>query len=218
MIRLHPILKAVGINISAWVVFLLVLTGLYFAFVREWQMNWGATAEEVARYMPGDELLDDPELNATRAVEIEAPPEDIWPWIVQIGYGRAGFYSFDNLDNGGVHSSERILPEYQNLKVGDSIPSGEYQGELFYLMEVVEMEPEESMLWVFLEGTPWGGATWSWGLYRVDDERTRLVSRLRQKYDYSTPQGATMWSMCDVLEICMMRTTLLNIKRRAEAM
>ena len=207
-------------NIMAWIVLLFILAAFYFAWIREYQMNWGATAEDVSRYMAGDELHENPRFDATRAVEINATPEQIWPWIVQIGYRKGGFYGFDKLDNGGYPSAEHIIPEYQNLKVGDSIPSGEYtrgelKGELFYLLEVVEMEPEKSMLWVFL-GTPWIGATWSWGLYRIDDKRTKLVSRLRQNYAFNSFEAIVAWSFIDTIEILMMRTTLLGIKRRAE--
>jgi hypothetical protein len=123
----------------------------YFLWLREWQMNWGATIEEANRYMIGDELLDDPEFNTTRVVEINAPVEQVWPWIVQMGYQRGGLYNFDHLDNGGKPSADRIIPEYQDLKVGDFI---------LPLLLVVEMEPPTSMLWVFLEGAGgWGNAT-----------------------------------------------------------
>jgi hypothetical protein len=208
---------AIALNVGAWAVFLMLLTGFYFAWLRDYQMNWGATAEEVSRYMAGDELQNDPEFNATRAVEIDAPPEQVWPWIVQIGYSKGGFYGFDKLDNGGNPSADYIIPECQDLKVGDSIAAGEYKGQLFYFMEVVEMEPDKSMLWVFV-ATPWKDATWSWGLYRTDDNRTRLVSRLRKEYAFETIQDYFGWPLLDVVEILMMRTTLLGIKRRAEDM
>ena len=222
MSRFRPLLLALALNIGAWIVLILLLTLFYFTWLREYQMNWGATAEDVGRYMVGDELHENPRFDATRAVEINATPEQIWPWIVQMGYSKGGFYGFDKLDNGGIPSAERIIPEYQNLKVGDSIPSGEYtrgerKGELFYLLEVVEMEPHESMLWVFL-GTPWMGATWSWDLYRVDDEHTILVSRLRQSYTFDSFEAVIAWSFIDTIEILMMRTTLLGIKQRAENM
>lgn len=215
MSRFRPLLLAIGFNIISWIAFLLVLLLFYFVWLREYQLNWGATAEDVSRYMPGDELHENPRFNTTRAVEINATPEQIWPWIVQMGYSKGGFYGFDKLDNGGHPSAEHIIPEYQNLKVGDSIPSGEYKGKLFYLLEVVEMEPQESMLWVFL-GTPWIGATWSWGLYKIDDKRTRLVSRLRQSYTFDSFEAIVSWSLFDTVEILMMRTTLLGIKLRAE--
>ena len=222
MSRFRPLLLAAALNVSAWIVFLLLLELFYFGWLREYQMNWGADAEDVSRYMPGDELLDNPRFNATRAVEIDATPEQIWPWIVQMGYGKGGFYGFDKLDNGGMPSAERIILEYQNLNVGDSISSGEYtrgkrKGELFYFLEVAEMEPHKSMLWVFI-ATPWRGATWSWGLYPIGDKRTKLVSRLRQDYTFNSFQAIVSWSLADAVEILMMRTTLLGIKRRAEKM
>jgi hypothetical protein len=217
MIKLRPFLKALGLNIAAWIAFLVLVLSLYFVWLRDYQMNWGATEAEVERYMAGDELEDNPEFNSTRAVEINATPEQIWPWIVQIGYGRAGFYGFDRLDNGGMPSAERILPEWQDLKAGDSIPCTEYEGEPIHFLEVIEMEPNKSMLWLFI-ATPWKGGTWSWGLYPVDDNRTRLVSRLRKGYEIQSIQDAIAIGVIDVSEILMMRTTLLGIKRRAEAM
>ena len=211
MSRFRPLLLALAINIACWVVFILFLILFYFAWLREYQMNWGATDEEVNRYMAGDELVLGADLDATRAVEIEASPEQIWPWIVQMGYKRAGFYGFDKLDNGGIPSAENLIPEYQDLQIGDSIPlGGPY-------LQVVEMEPHKSMLWVFMKGAgPWEGATWSWRLYKIDEKRTRLVSRLRQKYTLGSIQELIAWSLIDAVEILMMRTTLLGIKHRVE--
>lgn len=207
---------AIAINIVSWLALILILVLFYFAWFREYQMNWGASAEDVNRYMAGDEYFENPKFNSTRAVEINATPEQIWPWIVQIGYSKGGFYGFDKLDNGGNPSAEIIIPECQNLQVGDSIASGEYKGQLFNFLEVVELEPEKSMLWVFIE-TPWKGATWSWGLYRIDDEHTKLVSRLRQDYTFDSFKAIVAWSFIDTIEILMMRTTLLGIKLRAES-
>lgn len=133
-----------------------------------------------------------------------------------MGYSKAGFYGFDKLDNGGNPSAEQIIPEYQDLKVGDSIASSEHKGKLFNFLEVVSMEPDKSMLWVFVK-TPWTGATWSWGLCRIDNERTRLVSRLRKDYTFDSFRAIVNWTLVDTIEILMMRTTLLGIKRRAES-
>lgn len=215
MSRFRPLLLALALNIVAWLTFILPLSIFYFAWLREYQMNWGATAEEISRYMAGDELSKDPEFNATRVVEIDAPPEQVWPWIVQMGYSKGGFYGFDDLDNGGNPSAEHIILEHQDLKVGDSIAAGEYKGQLINFLKVVEMDPNKSMLWVFIE-TPWKGGTWSWGLYETDNNRTRLVSRLRKEYSFVTIQDFVGWPLYDVVEIIMMRTTLLGIKRRAE--
>ena len=156
--------------------------------------------------MPGDEVLDRPSFNATRAVTIDASPEDIWPWIVQIGYRRAGFYSYDSLDNDGIPSAERILPEYQNLRVGDLIPLSRSAHA-----RVTELEPPRSMALLFdVEGT-WSNATWVWGLYREDDDRTRLITRLR--VNARDPRSQLL---LDFGEIIMMRKCMLGIKRRAE--
>jgi hypothetical protein len=208
MLKQHPFLRALFIFLGSWIIAIIALLILYFAWLREWQMTWGATTEEVSRYMAGDELLEDPALNATRAVGIKAPPEQVWPWLVQMGFKRGGLYSFGKLDNGGMPSAERIIPEYQNLKVGDLIlPS----------LEVVKMEPNKSMLWVFQKGAgPWQNATWSWGLYKTNSGYTRLVSRLRQQYTFNSLQEIITWVIIDPMEIFMMRTTLLGIKRRVE--
>jgi hypothetical protein len=216
MFEVRCIIRALLLNILSWLLYLIVLLAVYFGFFRNFQMTWGATSEDVGRPMMGDELLVNPEFNATRAIEIDATPEEIWPWVVQIGNTRAGYYGFDNLDNGGVPSADTILSEYQNLRAGDSIPGGVYKGEVWHLMEVREMNPRKEMLWVFLEGTPWEGATWSWGLYPIDEEKTRLVSRLRQRYTFGSIQQVVSCSVIDVIEILMMRTTLRGIKYRVE--
>ena len=216
MLVVHRATIALVLNFLSCILYLLVVIALYFACIRDLQMTWGAISEDVDRPMMGDALLVEPEMNATRAIEIRATPEQIWPWIVQMGYKRGGFYGFDNLDNGGFRSSNRILHEYQGLRVGDSIPGGEYKGQTIDILTVIEMDPGKEMVWGFLEGTPWGGATWSWRLYRIDDERSRLVSRLRQKYSFGSFQEIISWSIIDAVEILMMRTTLRGIKLRAE--
>ena len=204
----YPFLRALFIFIRSWIITFAILLIIYFAWLRDWQMTWGATAEEVNRYMVGDELLDNPEFNTTRAVEINAPPEKVWPWVVQMGYKRGGLYNFDQLDNAGIPSADCIIPEYQDLKVGDLILS---------LLQVARIEPQKSMLWVFLKGASgWENATWSWGLYKTKDGNTRLVSRLRQKYTSNSIHEEIMWKFQEVTEIFMMRTCLLGIKKRVE--
>jgi hypothetical protein len=185
---------------------LLVLATIFYTVYRPWQLTWGSTDEEVERAMPGDELIQAPYFNATRAVTIEARPEQIWPWLVQIGYRRAGFYSHDWLDNDAVPSAERILPEYQSLAVGDTIPLSK-SGDAV----VRELEPNRFMVLVYPEvGVPW--MTWTWGLYEQDSGQTRLVTRLR--VDLQSTISKLWW---DAFEIVMMRKCLLGIKRRVEA-
>lgn len=90
--------------------------------VRRWHLRWGATDDEVRAAMPGDEIVPRASLCATRAVTIDSPPADVWPWIVQVCFGKAGFYSYDLVDNGGRPSAERIIPEWQHVAVGDWMP------------------------------------------------------------------------------------------------
>lgn len=188
----------------------IALVGAYLLVIRPWHLTWGATDEEVRRPMPGDEINPHPSFNATRAVTVDADPEDIWPWLVQMGYGRAGFYSYDRIDNRGIPSADDIIPEYQSLKVGDSIPMAPNAR-----VEVVEMDPQRSMLWVFRGTGQWENATWAWGLYEADSAHTRLVSRLRVSYKWDRPSIVPML-LTDVAELAMMRECLLGIKQRAE--
>jgi hypothetical protein len=182
----------------------IVLVVFFFTIYRPWQRTWGATDAEILRPMPGDEIVPEPTFDATRAVTINASPGEIWPWIVQIGYRRAGFYSYDWLDNDGVPSAERIIPEYQNLAVGDKIP-------LPIEAEVRVLEPNRFMLLVIGGDShthpPW---TWAWGLYPQGAKQTRLVTRLRIQLDLLPGL------FVDMFEIAMMRKCMLGIKQRVE--
>jgi hypothetical protein len=90
--------------------------------LRRWHTRWGRDRRRGFRLDAGDELVPKASFNATRAVTIDAPPERVWPWIVQMGYRRAGFYTYALLDNAGYDSADRVLPEYQHPKVGDWMP------------------------------------------------------------------------------------------------
>jgi hypothetical protein len=114
------------------------------------------------------------------------------------------------LDNKGIPSAERILPEYQDLKVGDEIPVAENA-----FVRVIAMEPTRSMVWKFQTGD-WGNSTWAWGLYPRDEDHTRLITRLRIKYNWFSRSLFGML-MVDVVELVMMRKCLLGIKERVES-
>ena len=181
----------------------------YLRLVRPWQLRWGATDAEVERSMPGDDDVPRPTFNATRAVTVTARPEQIWPWLVQIGVGRAGWYSYDWLDNLGRHSAERIMPEFQHLAVGDVMPMSP-DGKHGNVVKA--FEPNRWMLW----GDQAGQATWYWGLYPVDERQTRLITRVRMCYRWTSP--LTLFNpLVEFADIAMMRKCLLGIKRRAEA-
>ena len=108
--------------------------------IRRRHLRWGATNAELAGEMPGDEIVPNPSFSATRAITIDAPPEAVWPWLVQIGFGRAGFYSYDLFDNAGRPSAETILPEYQSPKVGDWGPMASKVNETT-AFKIVGIEP-----------------------------------------------------------------------------
>ena len=197
-------LRTVGIAVIAAVLG-------FFALYRPWQLKWGSTGEEVGGSMPGDEVVPNPTFNATRAVTISAPPEKIWPWIVQIGFGRAGWYSYDLLDNFGRHSAERIVPELQHIDVGDLIPMapGENAG-----MRVKDFVPNQSILW-WDEETQL--TTWAWALNEMPDGKTRLVTRVRSRSSLGHPATVIWLLLVELADFPMMRKCLLGIKRRAEA-
>ena len=183
---------------------------IYTTSVRPWQLRWGATDDEVARAMPGDEIVPRPVFNATRAVTIQAKPEDIWPWIVQIGYGRAGWYSYDVLDNLGRRSAEQILPQHQHLAPGDLIPLG--PGEKSGLF-VKDIRPNEWMIWWEPKRR---STTWVWGLYPIDDNRTRLITRVRNDYRTGLTNFLFGVLLIETADFPMMRKCMLGIKHRAE--
>ena len=189
-----------------------VILGLAsFVLYRPWELTWGASQHEVSRRMLGDEVVPHPTFDATRAVTVDAPPEDIWPWIVQIGFGRAGWYSYDVLDNLGHHSADRILPELQHMEVGDLIPMGPGEETGMWVKEFV---PERSILWEDKNHL----TTWAWALDPMPDGRTRLITRVRSRSSWRNPMAVVWLLMVEVADFPMMRKCLLGISRRAEAL
>lgn len=152
-----------------------------FAFApvfRRRHLRWGATDAEVLAPMAGDELVADSTFTATRAITIAAPPEAVWPWIVQMGYRRAGFYTYDLIDNGGFPSADRILDEYQSFAVGDwAFPMNGLFGIELPLndSDAFKVEAFETGRWLLWTKPD---STWSW-LLKPGPGVTRLVVRIR---------------------------------------
>jgi hypothetical protein len=189
-----------------------VLAGAaFFALYRRWELNWGATREEIDRMMPGDDIVTRPMFNATRAVTIDATPKAIWPWLVQIGFGRAGWYSYDLFDNLGRHSATCIMPDLQHIAVGDLVPLGPGSESG---LRVQDFEPNGWLVW-------WDRktqlTTWAWALDPLSDGRTRLVTRVRARPSRRHPTTAWWLVVTEVADFPMMRKCMLGIKRRAEA-
>lgn len=177
---------------------------------RRWHLRWGATDDEVRGSMPGDEIVPNPSFNATRAITIDAPPELVWPWIVQMGYRRAGFYTYALLDNAGYDSADRVLSEYQHPKVGDWMPMSKKVNETT-AFKVKAVEPNRWLLWEKPD------STWSWKLLPLAGGRTRLVTRLKQRYAWESPASAvSALVLLEFGDFAMIRRVLKGIKARAE--
>ena len=200
----RAMIKAAAAGVAA-----AVTLGVYVRWVRPRVFSWGATGEEAGRPMAGDELCSRPQLNATRAVTITAAPEDIWPWLVQWGWNRAGFYSYDLLDNLGRPSARQILPQFQQLAAGDWVPMGG-KTTPYTAYRVARLEPGKLMLWQK------GGGTWLWLLEPDGTGHTRLIIRLRSRYAWARPTIVTELILMEIGDPFMMRKCLLGIKQRAE--
>ena len=199
---------------AAAFLFVVVLGVLYWFPIRRWFSRWGTTPADLARVMPGDAGIVNPTYAATLAITVNAWPEDIWQWLVQMGYQRGGLYSYDWLDSlfGYLDgpSSNCILPEFQHLTVGDVIPVGRGGG-----FPVIAIEPYRALvLGGKGEGFQW---VWQFGLYRLAENRTRLVSRNSVR----VPRTPGSWLFMRVIEpaaFLMTRRMLLGLQRRAEAL
>jgi len=186
---------------------------LYWFPIRRWMRRWGTAPADLARVMAGDSLLVNTTYSGTMAVIVDAPPEQVWPWLVQLGYQRGGLYSYDWLDRlfGYLDrpSATRILPEFQHLAVGDRIPLG--RGPSW---PVAVIEPNRALV---LDMRNLGGFDWVWqfGLYTVDGNRTRLVSRSRVRTQAAWARLITY--AIEPAGFLMTRRMLLGLKERAEA-
>ena len=193
---------------------IVTLAVMYWFPIRRWMSRWGATPSDRSRVMAGDSLLVNPTYSGTTAVSVDAPPEDIWPWLVQIGYQRGGLYSYDWLDRlfGYLDrpSATRILPEFQELAVGDEIPLG--RGPSW---PVAVVEPRRALV---LDMRNMGAFDWVWqfGLYAANDGQTRLVSRSRVRTQRFWARLFTY--VIEPAGFFMTRRMLLGIKGRAEGL
>jgi hypothetical protein len=174
--------RSVSIRLLAVIALPVLLSAVYVLAIRPSALRWGATAEEVARSMPGDDLVSSPSFSATRGITIQGRPEDIWPWLVQIGYGRAGFYGYDlieNLGSGtGIRSAGSILPELQHPKAGDVLPISAVASLVFD-----SIHQDNYLVWR-ADTTPSDGS-FIWALYPVDEHHIRLISRIRLRYHWT---------------------------------
>jgi hypothetical protein len=178
--------------------------------IRRRHLRWGATDDEVAARLPGDDRITHPDYVSTRALAIDAPPERVWPWLVQVGRGRAGFYSDDLLDNGAVPSAWTIEERWQRLDIGQWVPMAEKITPATAFRVAAVRAPYE-LLWSKPD------STWAWRLMPTSSGGTRLVTRIRAIHDRR--QWGRRLSSLLLLELgdyAMQRRMLLHLRERAE--
>jgi hypothetical protein len=196
----------------------------FIPLARRTMGRWGATSKEATRALPGDDGVARPQIASTRAIAIHAPAAMVWPWLVQMGWKKAGWYSYDRIDNEGIPSAERIVPELQDLQIGDVVPEGAEVG-----WTVEELEPNRLLL--LTAHAPMAGVDWvqrrdsSW-LFLLDEigpDDTRLIERGRTSLTMNddTLLGRFLASRLGTLpliagDFVMAHRQMQGIKRRAE--
>jgi hypothetical protein len=199
-------------------------TALYERVVRPWHLRWGATDDEVDARLVGDDLVAEPARQCTRAITIDAPPARVWPWVVQLGADRGGFYSYDWLENLfalGIHSADRIVPEWQQRQVGDLVYADAKGSGGWYVMAVeheralvLQVADVEAGHPVRRSEPPWWEFAWTFALREVPDGTTRLLVRERVAFGRTLVRLAM--APVGVVSFVMTRKMMLGIKVRAE--
>jgi hypothetical protein len=183
------------------------------ALLRARSLRWGATDEDLKIALPGDELVPDADLTATRAVTVDAGADGVWPWIAQLGQGRGGFYSYDLLENVvglDIHSADRIVPEWQGIDVGDEVKFHPDGG-----MIAAVVEPGRALvLRGGMPGTLPFDFAWAFVVRGQPDGTTRLV--VRERYRYVRWWAPLLVEPVEFISLVMSRRMLRGIKERAE--
>lgn len=184
--------------------------------LRGWYLRWGATDDEVALGLPGDDLITDADLTATRAITIHAPAAGVWPWLAQLGQGRGGLYSYDAVENlvgCDIHSADRVVPEWQQVEVGDEVRLHPEVG-----LVVALVEPGRAL--VVRGGVPMGEVappydfTWAFVLRERPEGTTRLV--VRERYGYARRWAPLLVEPVELVSFVMSQRMLRGIRERAE--
>ena len=186
------------------------------AALRKQSLGWGATDDEVRAFLPGDEILNRAQLVSTRAITIASKPDDVWPWIAQLGQGRGGFYSYEvpeNLIGCDIHSADVVMPQWQDIAVGDEV---RLHPEVALSVSIVE--PGRAL--VLRGGVPMGDKpapyemTWAFILRAGPNGSTRLV--VRERYEYHAWWASVLVEPVELVSFAMSRRMMHGIKTRAE--
>lgn len=214
-----------------WPVAAVAAPWLYWFYLRPRHLQWGATDVERLQPLSGDELVARPKMAYTHAITIHAPAATVWAWLVQIGQGRGGFYSYDWLENlfgCDIHSAARIRPELQRLAVGDLVRLGP-EGYPYY--QVALVEPESALVLHNKVDTKTGrrlthgdelqpaayvNSSWAFALDAVDEQTTRLLVRGRTDYNPGLANEVLWRVLTEPASFIMERGMLLGLKQRAE--
>lgn len=195
---------------------MVLLTSGYLFLLRPRQLRWGASDDEVAEALPGDDLVPDADLIATRGITIDGGAADVWPWIAQLGQGRGGLYSYDALENligCDIHSADRIVPEWQAVQVGDPL---RLHPEV--ALEVTLVDPGHAL--VVRGGVPMGNTpspydfTWAFVVQERPDGATRLL--VRERYRYARWWAPLLVEPVELISFVMSQKMLRGIKQRVE--
>jgi hypothetical protein len=201
---------------------------LVFAFgIQPWFQKWGATEEEIRATWPGDDLVPGSSVVYTRAITINAPLSGVWPWLVQIGQDRGGFYSYELLENmlgADTHNTDRIIPEWQHLEIGDRVRMGPEKGVWANASNIVGgIMPEKFLILLTPGQSPIrgnaairGNGTWSFILFPVNEKTTRLIIRRRGIESPNQVIGLLYGSVVDSVQFILERKMMVGIKERVE--
>lgn len=203
-------------------------TLLLAPLLRPWYSHWGLRTDERGRTWPGDDAVPTPRSAITCAVDVAASADRVWPWFVQLGCRRAGWYSYDLLDNGGVPSAERIVPELQQLAVGDvvpAVPNGAFgfpvariePGRLLLLAGTLNTRTGHPADATTLGADPYFAGGQAFVLEPAGPGATRLVFRMRTGWNPTLLNDLVYRHLLEPVSFVMARRMLLNLRRRCEA-
>ena len=189
----------------------------YWFVVRPRMLNWGATPEEAVRPLPGDGLVAPPNDTSTFARTVGAPADDVWPWLVQMGQERGGFYSYawaENLFGLGIRNVDRVVPEWQDRDVGDAVRLAETDRWGNAELEVKRLDPGRALVL----GTPGDDVAWSWAFvvepYADGASRLYVRSRVARPSSLSALLAARL--VLEPVAAFMTQKTVRGIAARAE--
>jgi hypothetical protein len=197
--------------------------------LRSWYSRWGTTDAEAQRSYPGDDAVPHPKSELTCAITVHAPASCVWPWFVQLGCQRGGWYAYDLLDNGGVPSANHIIPAYQHLKVGNvvkAVPNGSFgfpvaaivPGKVLTLAGTLNTrtgqpaDPHDPHLDAYFSGDQ------TFVIDSLDERTCRLIFRMRVDWNPSLPNTLIYRGIVEPVSFVMGRKMLRNVKARAEAL